>query len=128
MAVSRIKPLDWEDKEFEKRRNNKGFLEKLRSKLASNDSRISTCALCKNKFVKQHHSEKYCSDKCREIVKSQQARNKAHRWYHRHKHELSEKQRWGLGSGRLGAHSHDDFEKEQSVIENEFKRLRLKRK
>ena len=24
MAVSRIKPLDWEDKEFEKRRNNKG--------------------------------------------------------------------------------------------------------
>lgn len=127
MAVSLIRPLKWDDEEFKKIRDNKGFVQNTRLKLAGEDPRIETCILCGTKFVKKHHSEKYCGDDCREVARSQQSRNKAHRWYHRHKHELSEKQRWGLGSGTLGAHSHDDFEKEQSVIEKEFQRLRLKR-
>ena len=60
-------------------------------------------------------------------ARRQQLRNRSHRWYHRHKHELTEKQRWGLGSGTLGEHMHDDFEKEQNVIQKELQRLRIKK-
>ena len=88
---------------------------------------IEKCIWCGQKFIKNHHSEKYCCDECRTDARRQQLRNRSHRWYHRHKHELTEKQRWGLGSGTLGEHMHDDFEKEQNVIQKELQRLRIKK-
>lgn len=130
MAISIIEnTISWEEENFKKRRiSKKSYYNEIRQQLAESDSSISKCTWCGKKFVKKHHGEKYCSQLCRKDARSQQSRNKAHRWYHRHKHELTEKQRWGLGSGTLGGHMHDDFEKEQSVIEKEFARLRLKRK
>lgn len=84
------------------------------------------CKYCGQEFTKVHNREMYCSDKCRKNAKREQNRNNFHRWYHRHKHELSEKKRWGLGSGELGAHMHTDFTREYNVIQNELARLRLK--
>ena len=120
--------INWNDTDFKKRRNIQGYCEKNRLRFVQEDSTIGVCVWCGKKFLKQHHSIKYCSEKCRIDARGQQSRNKAHRWYHKHKHELSEKSRWGLGSGTLGGHRNDDFTKEQSIIQKEFTRLRLKRK
>lgn len=84
------------------------------------------CKWCGKYFIRTHHSQRYCCDECRDEARSEQSRIKAHRWYHKHKHELSEKQRWGLGSGLLGQHRHEDFEKELRTIQNEFRWLHLK--
>ena len=93
----------------------------------NNSDDLEKCQWCGELFEKKHHSEKYCSDECRENARSEQSRNKSHRWYHRHKYRLSEKERWGLGSGLLRQHRNDDFEKELRLIENEFRWLHLKR-
>ena len=85
------------------------------------------CKWCGCLFVKEHNKELYCSDECRDYARNEQSRMKSYRWYHNHKHELSEEQRWGLGSGYLGGHRHNDFNKEYEIICNEFVRLRLKR-
>ena len=91
-----------------------------------NDKR--KCKWCGKVFTKKHHLEVYCSDKCRKFALEEQSRISSIKWYHKHKHELSEKQRWGLGSNaRLGKHSNTDFKKEENLIAREFKRLRLKR-
>lgn len=86
------------------------------------------CKWCGKVFTKKHHLEVYCSDKCRKYALQEQSRVSSIKWYHKHKHELTEKQRWGLGSSaKLGRHSNKDFKKEQNLINREFKRLRLKR-
>lgn len=129
MAISIIESINiWEDDEFRRTINEKAFYQERRLRIVEEDSSIGECTWCGKKFIKKHHSEKYCSEQCRKDARGHQSRMKAHRWYHNHKHELSEKQRWGLGSGTLGGHMHKDFEKEQSVIQKEFTRLRLKRK
>lgn len=129
MAVSIIESIDiWEDDEVKRTINEKQYYHERRLRIVEEDSRIGECTWCGKHFLKKHHSEKYCSETCRKDARGHQSRMKAHRWYHNHKHELTEKQRWGMGSGTLGAHMHKDFEKEQSVIQKEFTRLRLKRK
>lgn len=90
--------------------------------------RISTCGWCGRQYIKYANKQKYCSDECRDSARSHQSRMKSHRWYHKHKHELTEKQRWGLGSSTIGQHRHDDFEREQEVITKELSRLGLKKK
>ena len=119
---------NWNDNDFKKKINEKKFCEDNRLRIMAEDPTLGICSWCGKPFIKQHHSEKYCNDKCRDDARGQQSRNKAHKWYHKHKKELSEKSRWGLGSGTLGGHRHDDFQKEQSVIQKEFTRLRLKRR
>lgn len=87
---------------------------------------MSKCQFCGEEFTKTHFNQKYCSDECRSEMEKVQSRNRFHKWYHKHKHELDEKRRWGLGSGTLGPHRHNDFTKEQNTIHNELTRLRLK--
>ena len=129
MAISIIKGINnWEDEECKKTINPDAYYKERRLRIVSEDSSIGNCTWCGKPFLKNHHSEKYCCETCRKDARSHQSRMKAHRWYHNHKHELTDKQRWGLGSGTLGGHMHKDFEKEQSMIEKEFTRLRLKRK
>lgn len=129
MAISIIKAINiFDDPEAGKTINPENYYKEKRLQIVEQDSSIGTCTWCGKPFLKNHHSEKYCSKKCRKDARGHQSRMKAHRWYHNHKHELTEKQRWGLGSGTLGGHMHKDFEKEQSMIEKEFTRLRLKRK
>ena len=78
----------------------------------------------------EHNKESYCSGECRHYSLQEHSRRTTHKWYHRHKHELSEKQRYGLGTGTLGPHMNNekDFEREASIIEKEFKYLRIKKK
>lgn len=56
----------------------------------------------------------------------EQSRRKSLNWYHKNKHRLSEEQRFGLGSGRLGSHMNNDFLKEANIIRNELSRLKIK--
>lgn len=107
--------------------NNKHYTELVREKKASK-VRKSKCGWCGREYVKTANKQKYCSPQCRKDARSHQSRMKSHRYYHKHKHEMNEKQRWGLGSGVLGAHAHNDYEKEQRVIQNELRRLGLKRR
>ena len=115
--------MDWLS--LQRRNNSTAFAELNREKCKKN-VRISKCGWCGEAFIKTANRENYCSDKCREDARSQQSRNKSHRWYHRHKHELSEKQRWGLGSGTLGQHRHKDFQKEHLTVKRELSRLRIR--
>ena len=89
---------------------------------------ISTCGWCGQQYTKKANKQKYCSEYCRESARAHQSRMKSHRWYHRHKHELTEKQRWGLGSGVIGQHRHPDYEKEHRVITKELKRIGIYKK
>lgn len=91
---------------------------------------IGTCRWCSGLFIKKHNKESYCSGECRHYSLQEHSRRTTHKWYHRHKHELSEKQRYGLGTGTLGPHMNNekDFEREASIIEKEFKYLRIKKK
>ena len=92
--------------------------------------RIGVCRWCENVFIKKHNKESYCSDNCRYYSLQEHSRRTSHKWYHRHKNELSEKQRWGLGTGTLGPHMNSDvdFEREASIIAKEFNYLRIKRR
>lgn len=39
---------------------------------------------------------------------------------------MTEKQRWGLGSGYLRSHRNKNFKKEHKSVKNEFKRLKIR--
>lgn len=90
--------------------------------------RLGKCKCCGESFIKKHPAEKYCSEDCRIHMRQHQNRVKANRWYHKNKHRLTEKQRWGLGSGYLHGHRNYDYAREKKSINNEFRRLRLKPK
>ena len=102
------------------------FCEENRKSIGE-DVAIGVCKWCGCKFVKSSHRSVYCSDECRDDARAEQSRIKSHRWYHKHKHELSEKSRWGLGSGCLGGHRNSDFDKELLIVERELSRLNLRR-
>ena len=91
-----------------------------------NRVRYAKCECCGKTFIKPYPTVKYCSDECREVNREIQSRNKSLCWYHRNKHRLSEKQRYGLGSGYLGGHRNIDFACEQKSVKNELRRLKLK--
>lgn len=88
--------------------------------------RYGKCKCCGETFVKSYPTVKYCSDDCRKFNREVQSRNKSLRWYHRNKHRLTDKQRYGLGSGYLGCHRNTDFSCEAKSVKNELKRLKLK--
>lgn len=115
--------------------NNKNYTRLIRQKKSENivynknkkTVNLSICGWCGKQYTKTANKQKYCSDYCRESARSHQSRMKSHRWYHRHKHELTEKQRWGLGSGVIGQHRHEDFQREHEVILKELTRLGIKK-
>lgn len=115
--------------------NNKNYTRLTRkqkaSKIVYNKNtrtvNLSICGWCGKQYTKSANKQKYCSEYCRESARSHQSRMKSHRWYHRHKHELTEKQRWGLGSGVIGQHRHPDFNREQEVITKELTRLGIRK-
>lgn len=89
---------------------------------------VCECRWCNKPFIKKHNRESYCSSECREFSLQEHSRRTSHKWYHQHKHELSEKQRWGLGTGTLGPHMNQDFEREASIIAKELHFLRIKKR
>ena len=88
--------------------------------------RLGKCKACGKSFVRKHPAEKYCTDDCRQYMRQHQNRVKSIRWYHKNKHRLTEKQRWGLGSGYLHSHRNPNYALEKKSINNEFHRLKLK--
>ena len=84
---------------------------------------MAICEFCKNHFTKKHNAEKYCSDYCRKEARKEQNRFNSFTFYHRHKHEKSEDEKFGLGSGWLSEHKNPDEEKEMKSVRNERKRL-----
>ena len=121
--------IEWSDNDFKKNINFNSFLTENRTTMQANVF-VRECACCGEKFavyVGKGRPPKYCCEECSEKVRSQQSRNKSHKWYHKHKHELPEKSRWGLGSGTLGQHRHKDFDKEGKVIKKELARLKIKK-
>lgn len=122
--------INWSDEDFKKAVNFNQFIDDNRLEKQSKIM-IVTCTKCGEKFAiprKCGRPPKYCSDECRGVAIQQQSRRKSHKWYHRNKRNLSEKQRWGLGSGTLGQHRHNDFTKEEMTIKRELVRLKLKRR
>ena len=97
-------------------------------KESANNKRISKCGWCGKTYIKKANKQKYCSTYCRDSARSHQSRMKSHKWYHRHKHELTEKQRWGLGSSTIGKHRNPSFKKEQNILTKELKRLGIYKK
>ena len=86
--------------------------------------KVSKCAYCGQKFVKSHGNQKYCSEECKKNRKLEQDANASMKYYHKKKKRGGDKV-WGLGSGGLGPHMHDDFEVEKSKISKELRRLNL---
>ena len=91
--------------------------------ISADNKRISKCGWCGEQYIKTANKQKYCSSYCRDSARSHQSRMKSHKWYHRHKHELTEKQRWGLGSSTIGKHRNPNFKREQKILTKELKRL-----
>lgn len=122
--------LSWTDNDFKKYIDLDQFIDNNRLEKQA-EIIIVTCKYCREKFAisrKCGRPMEYCSDECRKNAREEQSRVKSHRWYHKNKHRLTEKQRWGLGSGTLGQHRNDDFVKEELTIKREFTRLKLKKK
>lgn len=118
----------WSDNDFKKSVNFNEYISNKRLELQSSVV-ICYCEVCGEKFAIPRgigRPKKYCCEECRKNARAQQSRNKSHKYYHRHKHELDDKRRWGLGSGTLGQHRHKDFSKEEKTIKKELIRLRLK--
>lgn len=84
------------------------------------------CGCCGKEFIKRHGNQKYCSKKCAETVILFQNANAANKYYHHVKKLRGGDTVWGLGSGSLGQHRHDEFESEYNVVEKELQRLGLK--
>ena len=93
-------------------------------KRESEEPILAECEYCHDLFIKQHGNQKYCSDECQyysTLEKNAEARIKS---YYKNKKRGGDKF-WGLGSGGLGCHRHEDPEVELSKIQNEFRRLKL---
>lgn len=82
------------------------------------------CEYCGKEFIKSHGNQKYCSEKCKKNRKLEQDADASLKYYHTHKKRGGDKV-WGLGSGGLGPHMHDDFDVEKEKISREKRRLRL---
>ena len=83
------------------------------------------CKWCGKTYTKKHNRQTYCSDKCRKEAKKEQNRNNFHRWYHRNKNRPGIHQKNQLGTRPIGAHRHQDPNKEAEVINNEIQRIGL---
>ena len=81
------------------------------------------CEWCGKPYTKTHGNQKYCSYNCKKHAEKEQNRNRKHKWYHRNKHRLTEKQRYGLGTGTLGPHKKTDDHEEYTAIQKEKQRL-----
>ena len=86
---------------------------------------VIKCGYCGCIFTPEHTASKYCSDECKSNAKEEQNRNNFHKWYHLNKHSLSEYKRYGLGTGTLGPHRHEDVGREYKAIKGEFRRLKI---
>ena len=96
------------------------ILKKIRKPLE-----IGTCEYCGEEFVKTHGNQKYCSEVCAENKNRELNADAANKYYHHTKKLRGGDKCWGLGSGSLGPHRHEDCNMELEKIQNEMRRLGL---
>ena len=90
-----------------------------------NKTIIGICSYCKKPFIKRHGNQKYCSKSCSDKRKMEQDCDAALRYYYHVRKKRGGDKAWGLGTGSLGPHMHEDFETEKLKVENELKRRGL---
>lgn len=80
------------------------------------------CKWCGKEFIKNHNRQMYCSDNCREYARQEQKLqyNKKYR-----KNIIKDDYYYGLGSGGLGKHKSNSFDKEIQIIKKEKIRLNI---
>jgi len=86
------------------------------------------CEYCGEEFVKSHGNQKYCCDICAENKNRENNADAANKYYHHTKKKRGGDKVWGLGSGSLGPHHHDDWDVEFEKVQNEKYRLGLQGK
>ena len=85
---------------------------------------IIECEYCHTPFTPSHGNQKYCSPVCQYNAELEQNANSRVKSYHKNKKRGGDKF-WGMGSGGLGPHRHEDPSLELLKIQNEMKRLNL---
>lgn len=85
----------------------------------------ATCEYCGKQFIKHHGNQKYCSKTCADNKNRELNNDAANKHYHNVKKLRGGDKVWGLGSGSLGPHCHQDHLLEHQKIQNELRRLKL---
>lgn len=85
---------------------------------------IIECEYCHTPFTPGHGNQKYCSVNCQYHAELEQNANSRIKSYHKNKKRGGDKF-WGVGSGGLGPHRHEDTDLEILKIRNELKRFHL---
>lgn len=91
----------------------------------SKPSITATCEYCGREFIKTHGNQKYCSEICSENKNRELNADAANKYYHHNKKLRGGDKVWGLGSGSLGPHRHEDSDLELEKVQNEMRRLGL---
>lgn len=82
--------------------------------------KLKTCKWCGEEFIKNHNREEYCCDKHRKYARQEQ-KLEYNRKYR--KQIIKDDNYYGLGSGGLGAHMHENINIEILKIRKEKERL-----
>lgn len=89
------------------------------------NDKLTKCQYCGKLFHKTHGNQKYCSETCAKNSKREQTANSRMKYYYKNKKRGGDKF-YGLGTGGLGPHKHEDDDKEYEKILKEFHRLRIR--
>lgn len=84
---------------------------------------VSTCKYCGSTYIKFQSATKYCSATCRYYSDLEHTEKRVRKY--RKKNQVSFNSKW-IGTGHLGNHTSNDWEKELLLISREKKRLKLK--
>ena len=85
---------------------------------------IIECEYCHKLFTPVHGNQKYCSTECQYHADLENNADSRMKSDHKNKKRGGDKF-WGMGSGGLGPHMHEDQKLEHLKIQNELRRLHL---
>ena len=83
------------------------------------------CKWCGTLFKKRHNRQVYCSKTCADQAKALQDTHHKLRWWYKNKDRINLTR---IGTNTISEHRQTDFNKEQEVVENELRRLGLRKK
>ncbi|BBL61526.1 hypothetical protein [Methanobrevibacter arboriphilus] len=87
---------------------------------------MAVCKFCGSEFDKKHNRQMYCNEYCSKEGEKENRRKRRSKYYHRYKNVMHEETKYGLGSGFLSMHRHEEDIKELIAVENEMRRLKIK--
>lgn len=86
------------------------------------------CKWCGKPFTKTHNRQMYCSNYCRKNARREQQAEYSREYRRKYRAVMPESTIYGLGSGRLGAHTTHNWRKEYVKVQNELAFLKIKSK